>query len=133
MRKITLKREETVLNVSGNHLAYRLSVVAESEDVDPKVFIYYQLPRSPYNTQEPTAEFQAVVGPPQYLEIPADSPELSISPYFRTDFLTLDFPSLHTARDFWAQLVEEIKTLMRSIKIAETLEIQEILEITDED
>jgi len=110
--RLVRSEPKNVDHVYFNTFRFRLEVVeVEGDGLDPYVFVYLQEPKSPYNDNPPCATFQAIVGMAQLDTIPILEPDpLRSWPYFRLDWVELDFPSLELAE-------KTIKTIERELTV----------------
>lgn len=116
--RIKLVRYE-VQNV--NHFyygTYRMRVEVEQvegEGLDPYIFVYKRPPASPYVDTTPD-DFIAVAGPPQMADIPIAEPDPQKSwPFFRLDYIELDFAAQSLALDLWEKIQEEARVLCEAM------------------
>jgi hypothetical protein len=104
--------------------AFRLRVeVTDPTDsgADPYVFVYNRRPVNPYN-QEVTDDFHAVASPGDLAEYPVGEPNGQTAyPFFRLDYVELDFRSTEQAERVWQLIVAEVDVLMKSLDRMETL------------
>ena len=98
--------------------AYRMKVAVtsvEGDDIDKYVFIYKRNPVNPYTTLS-TDEFCAVCGPSQFATIPAAAPDADLNwPYYRLDYVELDFMSLNQAEQAWEDIKVEVGKLVEGM------------------
>lgn len=118
IRRIRLKRLEPQNVNFGRFSAYRMRIeVAEIEgpDVDKYIFIYRKNPINPY-TDQGCDEFCAVIGPSQYATIPAVEADPNKSyPFYRLDYVELDFISQRQALDSWQFIQKEVCILIEGM------------------
>jgi hypothetical protein len=130
-RRLRLTRK-AVTQVLYQHLgAYRLRIEVsdpENTGADPYVFLYLRRPVNPYN-QEVLDDFHAVASPVDLAEYPVGEPNaLTTYPFYRLDFIELDFRSTDQATDTWVLIVAEVDALLKALDRLEALEI--VAEVT---
>jgi hypothetical protein len=107
-----------VENVNYEHLgAYRLrvEVAPASLDSDPHIFLFLQRTLNQY-TGELLCDFAAVASPADVAYYPVGGPRLGTAyPYFRLDFLELDFRSTAKAMKAWTLIVADADVLCRAL------------------
>ena len=95
--------------------AYRMRIAVtavEGDDLDKYVFIYKRNPESPYSNQSQD-DFQAIVGPSQIASIPAVTPDPNQNyPFYRLDYVELDFMSVEQADQAWKDIQAEVGKLV---------------------
>ena len=95
--------------------AYRMKVAVtdvEGDDLDKYIFIYQRHAASPYTTASQD-EFSAVCGPSQMATVPAVTPDADKNwPFYRLDYVELDFMSLEQAEQAWADIQVEVCKLV---------------------
>ena len=117
-RRIRLVRYEPQYVNFYYYSVYRMRIeVAEVEgpDLDKYVFIYRKEPVNPYSGQS-CDSFQAVAGPSQLASIPpveAD-PEKSY-PFYRLDYVELDFITQEQAMRVWNEIQREVCILVEAM------------------
>lgn len=98
--------------------AYRMKVAVtdvEGDDIDKYVFIYQRHPESPY-TNASQDEFSAVCGPSQFATIPAGAPDANQGwPFYRLDYVELDFMSVNQADQAWEDIKTEVSKLVEGM------------------
>ena len=98
--------------------AYRMKVAVTEicgDDIDKYVFIYQRHPASPY-TNSSQDEFSAVCGPSQFATIPAGAPDANQGwPFFRLDYVELDFMSINQADQAWKDIKVEVGKLVEGM------------------
>jgi len=98
--------------------AYRMKIAVtsvEGDDIDKYIFIYKRNPASPYTTIS-TDEFSAVCGPSQFATIPAGAPDADLNwPFYRLDYVELDFMSLDQAEQAWEDIKKEVGKLVEGM------------------
>jgi len=98
--------------------AYRMKIAVtdiEGDDIDKYVFIYQRHPVSPY-TGVSEDEFAAVCGPSQFATIPAGAPNAEQNwPFFRLDYVELDFMSIDQADQAWEDIKVEVGKLVEGM------------------
>jgi hypothetical protein len=108
--------------------AYRLRVDVSDPDntgADPYVFLYLRRPVNPYNN-EVLDDFHAVVSPVDLAEYPVGEPDASTTyPFFRTNFIELDFRATSQALQTWVLIVTEINNLLLSLDRMDQLVVTE--------
>ena len=110
--------------------AYRMKVAVtsvEGDDIDKYVFIYQRHPASPY-TGASQDEFAAVCGPSQFASIPAGAPDADHGwPFYRLDYVELDFMSIDQANQAWAEIQVEVGKLVEGMgKLTSLKAIQDV-------
>jgi len=128
-RRIKLVRYEPEKVNFSKYSAYRMRIeVAEvvGPDLDPYVFIYQRVAPSPY-TGNMCDEFCAVAGPQQIADIPAVEPNPERHwPFYRLNYVELDFPSVTQALQAWKIIQLEVCILVEAmgkftqLKVVET-------------
>jgi hypothetical protein len=114
--------------------AYRMRVevtAVEGDGLDPHLFIYQQGQRSPYSGQT-CDNFCAIVGPAQLADIPigAADPQRYF-PFYRLNFIELDFTAEALAMDVWRQIQEEARVLCEAMGRFTLLESAEEVWVPD--
>ena len=105
--------------------AYRMKVAVtdvEGDDLDKYVFIYQRKAPSPY-TGSSCDEFCAVVGPSQLGDVPAGAPDPDKNwPFYRLDYVELDFMSAEQAEQAWTEIQAEVCRLVGAMDDLEKLQ-----------
>lgn len=127
-RRLKLVRK-AVTQVNYQFLgAYRLRIEVSDPDntgADPNVFLFLRRPINPYN-QEVLDDFHAVASPVDLAEYPVGEPNaLTTYPFYRIDFIELDFRSTAQANETWTLIVAEVDSLLRALDRLDTLEVVE--------
>jgi hypothetical protein len=98
--------------------AYRMKVAVtavEGDDLDKYVFIYKKGTVSPYSELSQD-DFMAIAGPSQFASIPAVSPDPDQNyPFFRLDYVELDFMSVEQADQAWTDIQAEVGKLVEGM------------------
>lgn len=104
--------------------AFRLRVTASDptdSGADPYVFLYNARPVNPYDDTV-TADFMAIASPGDLAEYPVGEPDANTTyPFFRLDYVELDFRSTEQAERAWLLIVAEVDTLMKALDRMEQL------------
>lgn len=104
--------------------AFRLRVEATDpidSGADPYVFLYNRRPLNPY-TETQDDDFHAIASPGDLAEYPVGEPNgLTTYPFFRLDYVELDFRSTEQAEATWLLIVAEVDALMKALDRMETL------------
>src|SRR5262245_29878407 len=122
-RRLHVKRY-AVRNIDANYYsAYRMRVeVVAAENMDKRIFLYRRDPVNPY-TNEPTDTFFTIASPADLEEFPPEEPDANKAfPFFRKDFVELDFRSLRIAMNAWQVILREISVLIEALNKLEDLE-----------
>jgi hypothetical protein len=127
-RRLKLVRK-AVTQVNYQFLgAYRLRIEVSDPDntgADPNVFLFLRRPVNPYN-QEVLDDFHAIASPVDLAEYPVGEPNaLTTYPFYRIDFIELDFRSTAQANDTWTLIVAEVDALLRALDRLDALEVVE--------
>lgn len=114
-----------VVEVNYQYLgAFRLRVEATDptdSGADPHVFLYLRRPLNPYDETQDD-DFHAVASPGDLAEYPVGEPNgLTTYPFFRLDYVELDFRSTEQAEQVWLLIVAEVNALMQGLDRMETL------------
>lgn len=96
----------------------RIEVVAvEGPDLDRNIFIYQRVTEDPYSTNVPMDIFCAVAGPAEIASIPPTAPILlQRYPFYRLDFVELDFSSTFHADQAWNEISTEALRLSHAME-----------------
>jgi hypothetical protein len=131
-RRLLLKRLNTV-EVNYQYLgAYRLRIEASDPSgsgADPYVFLYNRRPINPYPGAEGIADdFVSITSPTDLAEYPIGEPRDGTAyPFFRLDFLELDFRATSQAEHTWVTIIGEVGVLLESLdrleQLVETAEV----------
>ena len=127
-RRLKLSRSQ-LTQVNYQYLgAFRLRVdVSDPTDsgADPFVFLYNAAPVNPYNGEQ-RADFLAVASPVDLSEYPAGEPnDATTYPFFRLNYVELDFRSTEQAERAWELIVLEVDNLLKALDRMEQLEVAE--------
>lgn len=127
-RRLKLVRK-AVTQVNYQFLgAYRLRIEVSdpgNTGADPYVFLYLRRPVNPYNG-DVLDDFHAIASPVDLAEYPVGEPNaLTTYPFYRIDFIELDFRSTEQANDTWTLIVAEVDALLRALDRLDTLEVVE--------
>mgnify|MGYP001098188921 CR=1 FL=1 len=119
-RRLQLRRYE-LQNVNYQWLgAFRLRVEALPEPtsdppMDTNVFIYRRDPVNPY-TGTQTDTFFAVASPVDMSEYPVGAPSATTRfPFFRLNYVELDFRSSAQAEEAWRIIVHDVDNLLKAL------------------
>ena len=124
-RRLKLDRKE-VTNVDYQWTgAFRLRIECSdpsNSGADPNVFVYRRDPANPYDgTANDT--FFAVASPVDLSEYPVGEPNPDAQyPFFRLDYVELDFRATSDAVEAYDLIVAELGTLCRALDRLEQLE-----------
>lgn len=127
-RRLLLTRRE-LTEVNYQQLgAFRLRVEVTDPDntgADPYVFLFLRGPLNPYD-QTTQDDFHAVASPVDMAEYPVGEPNNATPyPFFRLDYVELDFRATKQAQDTWVLIVAEIDNLLRALDRMEDLVVVE--------
>lgn len=123
IRRVRIKRYEST-NVDYLHYsAYRVRIEAvDSENVDPHIFVYRQNSPNAY-TGEIVDTFFSIASPVDMEEYPALGPDPTKAyPFFRLNYVELDFRSTLLAEQAWQAIVHELNHLITALNRLEELE-----------
>jgi len=105
---------------------FRLRVEASdptASGADPMVFLYNRRPVNPYDGTA-AADFVAVCSPTDLAEYPAGVPDrLTTFPFFRLDYVELDFRAARQAEACWLTIVAEVDNLLRALDRMDRMEV----------
>lgn len=108
--------------------AFRLRVEASDptgSGADPNVFVYRRDPVNPY-TGEANDTFFAVASPVDLAEYPVGDPDPDAQfPFFRLDYVELDFRAVSQAREVWELVREGVCNLLAALEKLEQLQAVE--------
>jgi hypothetical protein len=97
--------------------AYRLRVEATDPlgtGADPNVFVYLRAPENPDGSTDDY--FQAVASPVDMSEYPAAAPTTGTPyPFFRLDYVELDFRAVSDADEALATIIREVDALLHAL------------------
>jgi len=127
-RRLKLSRQR-LTHVDYLYLgAFRLRVeVSDPTDsgADPFVFIYNRRPLNPY-TGTADDDFMAIASVPDLAEYPVGEPRDGTAyPFFRLNYVELDFRATSQAEEVWLLIVQEIDNLLKALDRMERLEVTE--------
>lgn len=127
-RRLKLTRKQLV-DVNYDYLgAFRLRIeVSDPTDsgADPYVFLYNQRPVNPY-THASDADFMAITSPGDLAEYPiGQANENTTYPFFRLDYVELDFRSTAQAEETWLLIMSEINNLLLALNRMDELVVTE--------
>jgi len=131
-RQFVLVRQEAGRYEYQYFGALRLRVEVHDEvDFDPNIFVYRQDLATPYTPDaSPTNTFMAVASPADMAEYPIGAPDPKKAfPFFRQDWVELDFRSTLHADEAWKKLVEEAAILLHAFNRLEELQESEVVTI----
>jgi hypothetical protein len=136
-RRIKLTRYAANTVEFNNYGAYRLRVEVtevEGADMDENIFIYERQPADP-QTQETRDVFKGIAGPFQLAAIPAFEPNPNeMWPFFRLNFIELDFASTAEAEAVWNAIQSDVNALVYAMERLSNLQaIQEVWYPSDPD
>jgi hypothetical protein len=129
-RRLKIVRSE-VVNVDYRSLgAFRLRIDVtdpNNSGADINVFLYNRRPLDPYN-ETSLDDFMAVASPVDLAEYPVGEPHTDTAyPFFRLNYLELDFRATSQAEEAWVLIVAEIDALLKALDRLEALTVtQEI-------
>lgn len=117
-RRLKVKKYD-VPNVNYQWLgAYRLRIEVSDPSgsgADPYVFLYLRNLPNPYDGSV-TDVFHAVASPVDLAEYPIGEPdERTTYPFYRLDYVELDFRSTETAQESYILILEEINNLLLAL------------------
>jgi len=127
-RRLKLDRKE-VTNVDYQWTgAFRLRIECSdpsNSGADPNVFVYRRDPANPYDgTANDT--FFAVASPVDLSEYPVGEPNPDAQyPFFRLDYVELDFRATSQANEVWVIVVREVNNLLQALDRLENLQLTE--------
>lgn len=128
-RALKLKRLDAGTNVNYEFLsAYRLRIeVEESVEMDDRVFLYSRDPLNPH-TGEQLDTFITVCSPVDMADYPPEEPAPAKQyPFFRRNWVELDFRATSQADEAWGLIVREVNNLifalnrLTRLRVAETV------------
>ena len=106
---------------------FRIRVEIGAETVgledDDRIFVYRRLPPDPY-TGEEFDEFQTVASVVDLSQFPPEEPG-EASPFFRLNYVELDFRSSIRVEEFWELIQREVCVLVEALERAPLLREQE--------
>lgn len=112
-----------------NRQSYDLKVeVINAVDVSAKIFVFQRRVMSAMDSEanREVDQFVSIADPVDLEEFPEDTPDLQNNmPYFRSSSVTLRFRSMTELEDTQRLIDEDITMLVRSLKAAATLVVQE--------
>ena len=127
-RRVRLTRYAPTVQSFNNYGAYRMRIEVtsvEGSDLDNYLFIYRKVAPSPYTTLSCDV-FEAVCGPSQLATYPVVEANPDIGwPFYRLNYVELDFQSIAQADSVWDEIQEQIKTLVSSMDKLATLQAVE--------
>lgn len=121
-RKLKLTKF-AVQNVNFQYLSvYRLRIEAsEAVAMDSRIFVYRRDGVNPY-TNDVTDTFFTVASPVDMSEYPPEEPDPQKAfPFFRKNFVELDFRSVALAEEAWLLIVQEANVLVHALNRMEQL------------
>lgn len=129
-RRIRLTRYAATKVNLNNYGAYRMRVevtAVEGTDLDEFIFIYKRNPPSAY-TSLSCDTFEAVAGPPQLADYPAGEPNADQGwPYFRLNYVEMDFASTAQADSVWKEIQAEVCVLVEAMgRLAELNAVEDV-------
>lgn len=114
--QLQVKRSGVTTVTYGRVNAFRLRVdvtAPPGSTMDPNVFIFLQRPVNPYNDTE-TSDFHAIASPADIAEFPVGGPrEGTEFPFFRLDYVELDFRATSLLERTWLTIVADIDNLLK--------------------
>jgi hypothetical protein len=127
-RRIKLERSAPQKVNFDKYSAYRMRIdvtEVEGEDLDQYIFIYQRRQASPY-TGDNCDPFCAVAGPQQLADIPPVEPDQDRHwPFYRLDYVELDFPSTTQAFQAWELIKLETCILVEAMGKFTQLAVEE--------
>jgi hypothetical protein len=95
----------------------RIEVISvDGPDLDENIFIYQRVASSPYSQETPNDMFCAVAGPADIASIPPEEPNTNQRwPFYRLNWVELDFPSTRQAMQTWEEIKREVKVLAQAM------------------
>lgn len=104
--------------------AFRLRVEVDdpsNSGTDPNVFVYNRRPMDAFN-QGIADVFFAIASPGDLAEYPIGEPiSTTTFPFYRLNYVELDFRATKLAEEVWLTIVQEINTLMQILDRMEQL------------
>lgn len=98
--------------------AFRMRIDASDPNAtgaDPAVFLYRQDPINPY-TNTASAVFFAVASIADIAEYPVGEPNEALAfPFFRLDYIELDFRTTSQALEVWQIIISEVASLLAAL------------------
>ena len=123
-RALKVKKLDAGPNVNYLHFsAYRLRVeIEEAVEMDDRVFLYQRRPANAH-TGEVTDVFVTVCSPVDMADYPPGEPDPDRQyPFFRLNYVELDFRATSDAVEAYDLIVAELGTLCRALDRLEQLE-----------
>ena len=114
--------------------AYRMRVevtAVEGAGLDRSIFIYRRVPISPY-TGVNYDDFCAVAGPAQMADVPIGEPDANrYWPFYRLDYVELDFTSPQLAEEVWNTIKNEARILCEGMGRYSQLAVADVTWVPD--
>jgi hypothetical protein len=126
-RALKIKKLDAGPNVNYDWLsAYRLRVeIEQAVDMDARVFLYRRDPINPH-TGEVRDTFFTVCSPVDMEDYPPEDPDPAKQyPFFRRDWIELDFRATSQADEAYAMIVLELNALIFALNRLESLDTVE--------
>lgn len=126
-RALKLLRLDAGDNVNYEYLsAYRIRIeVEQATDMDDRVFLYRRDPINPH-TGETRDTFFTVCSPVDMEDFPPEDPDPAKQyPFFRRNWVELDFRATGPAEEFWQLVQRELNTLIFALNRLEQLKTRE--------
>lgn len=123
-RALKVKKLDAGPNVNYLHFsAYRLRIeIEEAVGLDDRVFLYQREPTNPH-TDDVTDVFVTVCSPVDMADYPPEEPDPARQyPFFRLNFVELDFRATAQADEAYDLIVAELGTLCRALDRLEELQ-----------
>lgn len=106
-------------------------VVTDATNIDANIFVFLRSPLNPH-TGETSDMFQTIASPYDMEVYPVDEPdETTTYPFFRSNMLELDFPSITLANDAWTRIIAMTQSLITSSKKLDVLSLVEEVTLGD--
>lgn len=125
-RGVTLRRSaQTRMYVNGVD-SFRFQVLAHEACGMPAAI--FRFLRYPYDavTETQKDEFDGVCSAPDLEEFPENEPQANaVPPYFRRDQIDLLLRSQHDADEAWTLIQEDVRILVETLQLQDTLAVQE--------
>lgn len=122
LRQLLLLPELQSVYIAGHTDGFRLRFTAANPmNVDPHVFLYIAKPLVP-GSPDFDAKFQKVCSPSDLEESPASAPWPTFNPpYYRLDFVELDFHTRAEALSVRAAIISDVFQLLTSLDAMDSL------------
>lgn len=126
-RALKVKKLDAGPNVNYLHLsAFRLRIeIEEAIDMDDRVFLYQREPVNPH-TNDYLDSFVTICSPVDMEEFPPEEPDPDKQyPFFRRNYVELDFRATSQAEEAFNLIREELNVLVIALNRLEQLHVAE--------